>query len=67
MDRPAPPPFTKASAARTARMIEGAWNSRDGSRLVLACTLDRRWRHRTNLIQGRDASHAFLVLKGGDR
>lgn len=63
MDRPPLPPFTLATAIQKVRMAEDAWNSRDPARVVLAYTMDSRWRNRAEFLQGRDAIQAFLRRK----
>jgi len=63
MTRPPLPPFNSETAAQKVRMAEDAWNTRDPARVVLAYTLDTRWRNRVEFLEGRDASHAFLVRK----
>jgi nuclear transport factor 2 (NTF2) superfamily protein len=56
-------PFTLETARQKVRMAEDAWNSRDPGGVVLAYTRDSRWRNPTELLQGREAIHAFLVRK----
>ena len=63
MTRPPLPPFNSETAAQKVRMAEDAWNTRDPARVVLAYTLDTRWRNRVEFLEGRDAIHAFLVRK----
>jgi nuclear transport factor 2 (NTF2) superfamily protein len=57
------PPFTAESATQKARLAEGAWNSRDPARVVLAYTTDSIWRNRVEFLQGRGAIEAFLTRK----
>jgi nuclear transport factor 2 (NTF2) superfamily protein len=61
--RPPVPPFTLETAAAKVRAAEDAWNSRDPSRVVLAYTLDSRWRNRTEFPEGRAAIERFLHAK----
>ena len=61
--RPPLPPFTPETARQKVRLAEDAWNSRDPARVVLAYTLDSRWRNRAEFPVGREAIHAFLVRK----
>ena len=63
MDRPPLPPFTMETAVQKVRMAEDAWNTRDPARVVLAYSVDSRWRNRTEFFQGRDAIEAFLTRK----
>jgi nuclear transport factor 2 (NTF2) superfamily protein len=63
MDRPPLPPFTRETAARKVRSAEDAWNTRDPERVVLAYTVDSRWRNRAEFFVGRDAIRAFLSRK----
>ena len=61
--RPPIPPFSTETAATKVRMAEDAWNSRDPERVSLACTLDSRWRHRTQSPAGRAQILQFLKQK----
>lgn len=61
--KPPVPPFTAETAAQKVRMAEDAWNSRDADKVVLAYTLDSRWRNRSEFLTGRDEIHAFLTRK----
>ena len=61
--RPPLPPFTERSARQKVQAAEDAWNTRDPDRVVLAYTLDSRWRNRSEFLTGRDEIHAFLVRK----
>jgi len=63
MSRPPLPPFTRETAAQKARMAEDAWNTRDPARVALAYTPDSRWRNRSEFIQVREATEAFLTRK----
>jgi uncharacterized protein len=63
MSRPPFPPFTAETAAQKARMAEDAWNSRDPVKVALAYTPDSRWRNRSEFLQGRPATEAFLTAK----
>lgn len=44
-------------------MDEGAWNTHDPEKVVLAYTLDTKWRNRSEFLKGRDEVRAFLVRK----
>jgi len=61
--RPPVPPFTRETATQKVRMAEDAWNSRDPDRVVLAYTLDSRWRNRAEFLSGREELRAFLKRK----
>ena len=61
--RPPLPPFTEDSARQKVRMAEDAWNTRDPARVVLAYTLDTRWRNRAEFPQGREQVRGFLERK----
>ena len=61
--RPPLPPFTAETARTKVQAAEDAWNTRDPDRVVLAYTLDTRWRNRGEFLCGRDEVHAFLVRK----
>jgi nuclear transport factor 2 (NTF2) superfamily protein len=61
--RPPVPPFTRETAIVKVRAAEDAWNSRDPEKVVLAYTIDSRWRNRTEYLQGRPAIVAFLTRK----
>jgi uncharacterized protein len=61
--RPPFPPFTRETAIQKVRMAEDAWNSRDPDRVVLAYTLDTRWRNRAEFLSGREEIRAFLKRK----
>lgn len=63
MNRPPLPPFDSTSAAQKARLAEDAWNTRDPERVVLAYTLDSRWRNRAEFVTGREAIRALLMRK----
>ena len=63
MDRPPLPPFTEETAAQKARLAEDAWNTRDPARVVLAYTIDSRWRNRAEFLNGRAEIEAFLRRK----
>ena len=45
------------------RAAEDAWNTRDPARVVLAYTLDSRWRNRAEFPRGRAEIEAFLIRK----
>ena len=62
-NRPPLPPFDAAAAATKVRLAEDVWNSRDPARVVLAYTVDSRWRNRSTFLQGRPAIVEFLTGK----
>ena len=66
-DAPAPrpplPPFTEETARQKVQAAEDAWNTCDPDRVVLAYTLDSRWRNRSEFLLGRDEIRDFLVRK----
>jgi nuclear transport factor 2 (NTF2) superfamily protein len=45
------------------RGVEDLWNSRNPDHLVQAFSADSQWRHRTEVLTGRPAIHAFLTRK----
>lgn len=61
--RPPLPPFTRETAIQKVRMAEDAWNTRDPARVVLAYTLDTRWRNRSEFPVGREQVRGFLERK----
>jgi nuclear transport factor 2 (NTF2) superfamily protein len=61
--KPPFPPFTIETAKQKVRMAEDAWNSRDPDRVVLAYSVDTRWRNRAEFLDGRDEVKAFLQRK----
>lgn len=61
--RPPLPPFNRATAAEKVRLAEDGWNTRDPARVVLAYSVDTRWRNRAEFLEGRDAAQAFLERK----
>ncbi|MBU6438708.1 MAG: nuclear transport factor 2 family protein [Betaproteobacteria bacterium] len=61
--RPPLPPFTRETAIQKVRMAEDAWNTRDPARVVLAYTLDTRWRNRAEFPVGREQVRGFLERK----
>jgi len=61
--RPPVPPFTRETAVEKVRKAEDAWNTRDPAKVVLAYTLDSRWRNRSEFLQGRPAIVEFLTRK----
>lgn len=63
MSRPPLPPFSEESAIQKVRAAEDAWNTRDPARVVLAYTLDSRWRNRGEFPRGRAQIEAFLTRK----
>jgi uncharacterized protein len=63
ISRPPPPPFTEETAIQKARAAEDAWNTCDPARVVLAYTLDSRWRNRVEFPNGREEIQALLTGK----
>jgi nuclear transport factor 2 (NTF2) superfamily protein len=63
MSRPPLPPFSEESAMQKVRAAEDSWNTRDPARVVLAYTLDSRWRNRAEFPRGRAQIEAFLTRK----
>jgi nuclear transport factor 2 (NTF2) superfamily protein len=63
MSRPPLPPFSEESATQKVRAAEDAWNTRDPARVVLAYTLDSRWRNRAEFPCGQAQIKAFLTRK----
>src|SRR5438445_13467732 len=61
--RPPFPPFTRDSAMQKVRLADDAWNTRDPAKVALAYTIDSRWRHRSQFINGRNEVIAFLSRK----
>jgi nuclear transport factor 2 (NTF2) superfamily protein len=61
--RPPLPPFTRETAIQKVRAAEDAWNSRDPARVVLAYSVDTRWRNRAEFPAGRAEVQAFLQRK----
>lgn len=61
--RPPLPPFSREDALIKVRKAEDAWNTRKPDQVVLAYTLDTRWRNRAEFPCGRDEVHAFLTRK----
>jgi len=61
--RPPLPPFTLDTAHQKVRAAEDAWNTRNPSVISLAYSLDSKWRHRTEFLQGRAQIEAFLTNK----
>jgi Protein of unknown function (DUF1348) len=57
------PPFAVETAMHKVRMAEGAWNTRDPERVVLAYTEDSRWRNRAEFFHSRQAIIQFLQRK----
>lgn len=45
-------------------MDEGAWNTRDPEKVVLAYVLDTEWRNRTEFVKGRDVRIAVRFCYG---
>src|ERR1700730_16433149 len=63
MQRPPLPPFTHETAIQKVRLAEDAWNSRDPEKVALAYTVDSHWRNRSEFVNGRQESTAFLRRK----
>ncbi len=61
--RPPAPPFTRESATEKVRLAEDGWNGRDPAKVVLAYTLDSKWRNRAEFPQGRSQIEEFLTRK----
>ena len=61
--RPPLPPFTRETAVEKVRLAEDGWNSRDPEKVVLAYTVDSRWRNRAEFATGRAQIVAFLRRK----
>jgi nuclear transport factor 2 (NTF2) superfamily protein len=61
--RPPLPPFTRETAIQKVRLAEDAWNSRDREKVSLAYTVDSRWRNRSEFVNGRQDTVAFLKRK----
>lgn len=62
--RPPLPPFTRETAIQKIRLAEDGWNTRDPARVVLAYSVNTRWRNRAEFPIGRaEAQEAFLERK----
>src|SRR5467141_2677078 len=61
--RPPVPPFTRETAIQKVRLAEDGWNSRDPEKVVLAYTIDSRWRNRAEFANGRQEIIGFLKRK----
>src|SRR6266702_5649205 len=61
--RPPLPPFSLDTANQKVRAAEDAWNSRDPSVVSRSYSLDSKWRHRTEFLQGRAQIETFLANK----
>jgi len=58
------PPFTDSEqAANKVQIAEDLWNTRDPDRVAAAYTEDRKWRNRTEFLNGRQAVLEFLRQK----
>jgi nuclear transport factor 2 (NTF2) superfamily protein len=57
------PPFTLETATLKVRKAEDGWNSRNPQQVVLAYSVDSRWRNRAEFITGREEIVAFLTRK----
>jgi nuclear transport factor 2 (NTF2) superfamily protein len=63
MSRHPIPPFTRETAIQKVRAAEDGWNTRDPASIVLAYSVDSRWRNRTEFLYGRSEIKAFLARK----
>ncbi len=63
MSRPPLPPFTRETAIQKVRLAEDGWNSRDPALVVLAYSVDTRWRNRSEFAVGRVEAEALLRRK----
>src|SRR6185295_2306189 len=61
--RPPFPPFNLETAIQKVRLAEDGWNSREPQKVVLAYSLDSRWRNRAEFATGRQEIVAFLTRK----
>ncbi|POP76519.1 DUF1348 family protein [Pseudomonas syringae] len=61
--RPPLPPFTLETAVQKVRGAEDGWNSRDAAKVALAYTEDTYWRNRSEFVNGRAETQAFLERK----
>ena len=57
------PPFTRETAAAKVRKAEDGWNTRDPQKVVLAYTVDSKWRNRAEFVNGREEIIQFLTRK----
>jgi len=57
------PPFNAESARAKVKLAEDDWNSRDPTRVVMAYSIDSRWRNRDEFFDGREAIKEFLTAK----
>ena len=57
------PPFNEETAIQKIQKAEGAWNSKDPSRISNAYTPDTEWRNRDQFINGRKEVQDFLADK----
>jgi nuclear transport factor 2 (NTF2) superfamily protein len=61
--RPPLPPFSLETAIQKVRLAEDGWNTRDPQKVVLAYSVDSRWRNRAEFVTGRENIIAFLDRK----
>ena len=61
--RPPLPPFTQETAVQKVRLAEDGWNTRDPEKVVLAYSVDSRWRNRAEFLHGRAEIVMFLTRK----
>jgi uncharacterized protein len=57
------PPFTRETVIEKVRLAEDGWNSREPEKVVLAYTIDSRWRDRPEHANGSQAIIGFLKRK----
>jgi nuclear transport factor 2 (NTF2) superfamily protein len=61
--RPPLPPFIRETAIEKVRLAEDAWNSRDPEKWPWLTQLISRWRNRSEFVNGRQETVAFLRHK----
>lgn len=57
------PPFNEESATAKMKAAEALWNSCDPDRVVMAYSVDTKWRNRDVFLEGREAVRTFLRRK----
>lgn len=57
------PPFDEESATAKMKAAEALWNSCDPDRVVMAYSIDTKWRNRDVFLEGREAVRNFLRRK----
>lgn len=60
------PPFTKKTATAKVQAAEDAWNSMNPEMIVMAYTIDSKWRNRDLFFTGRESIVEFLKEKWKD-